>query len=571
MKSNIILGALICGAFLFNVPHTFGQFDAIKKRLGEKVEKALSGKGNGVLDNAVSMFEKKQPISTTFDDAIYEADILADFEPEEDEYQPLDIQPKAENGGYRLQSGLYSMNAKSFCLKGYTYGPSKGDGHLYAPLKGKKAGFVQTIIERYGQKPQTPQQDVQVLLWAIIAGADMNTLGTQHAKTLNTLFSTQELLTYKGKDWLSGVAEKEVFNLKQTLLGKVSPQLEKLIEADNKIKSMVRENKTFQEIEKIAVIAGVAPRDMVREVSKGRWSYHPNGYFVRFFPNGYSQTRVDVYVPFNDAVQTDSKGKAVALNNDARQLKEVIFNPSTMVASPANRPSQRIGVTPVPTDDINCWEAWVSKIPFNETSIENPIEDVDCSKSKVAWVVDNKLLACNPFEGRGFENIQFGNTYNKNSSNYHCYYVENTICDTTKCKNCTEEYVYKLMLESVQYAAPTDFKTSVSNCAITDVNIPCLEYNPIVTTVHPNMKAIINYTVSYQEMKYGRGGFVYPFTHSHFLHPGKVQRKVFTDGVKIKVATMGEGSGWLPENNLIYAKRTWGAVDNRIIGAFKCN
>ena len=297
-------------------------------------------------------FNQQSPISTTFDDAIYEASSLSGFEPDEEEYIPLDIQPKAETGGYILKSGLYTMNAKSFCLRGYTHGPSRGDGHLYAPLKGKKAGFVEQIIQRFGERPDVNQQDVQVLLWAIIAGADMNSLGDQHTKTLSQLFSTDELLLFQGKDWLNGLADEQVLELRRLANNsKVSPYLNGLIEADSRIRSMVRESRSFRDFEAVAVIAGAAPRtEMIREVSKGRWSYHPDGYFVRFFPNGYPQTRIDVYVPYEDEVQYDWRGAVSGLDRQSNTEKEVTFKPSSMTAMPANRASQRIGPSEAPTE-----------------------------------------------------------------------------------------------------------------------------------------------------------------------------------------------------------------------------
>lgn len=348
MKYNSPLLIILAVCNLLLPQPIFGQWDKLKKKVQEKASEVLAGENEGRVEKLIAKFERGQPISTTFDDAVYEADFLGDFEPNEIEYRPLDIQPKTENGGYRLKSGLYSMNAKSFCLRGYTHGPSKGDGHLYAPLKGKKADFVKSIIEHYAVKPEILQQDVQVLIWAIIAGADMNTLGEQHSKTLNALFSNEELLRLTAKGWAEGYAQKQFDELKGTIIGKTPPKLQELLDADEKIRSMVKGNKSFQEIEKIAIIAGVAPRDMVREVSKGRWSYHPDGFFVRFFPNGYPQTRIDVYVPFQNAVETDANGKAVSMNKEAKQSKEIVFNPSGMVASPANRPSQRVGVSPVP-------------------------------------------------------------------------------------------------------------------------------------------------------------------------------------------------------------------------------
>jgi hypothetical protein len=292
-------------------------------------------------------FNQQSPITTTFDDAIYEAPALHDFEPEEMEYRPMDIQPKAPGGGYILQSGVYTINAKSFCLRGYTHGPTRGDGHLYAPLKGQKADLIQAILERYGNQPNLDQRNIQVLLWAIISGADMNKLGEQHAATLHQLFSPQELLEFQGRDMLKGFAQDQLRTLKKMAIG--NTKLSKVLEADTEIRRLVVQNRPFEEIERIAILPGIAPaRDMVREVSKGRWSYHPNGFFVRFFPKGYPQTRVDVYVPHEGDLAFDAAGRPRIIENDTPKVKEVIFNPATMVASPANQSSQRIGTSDVP-------------------------------------------------------------------------------------------------------------------------------------------------------------------------------------------------------------------------------
>lgn len=332
--------------FLFGNSTLFAQIN-LQKMLnkGKKIKIPKIEKVNSFIKS----LNQKETISTSFDDAVYEVDFLYNFEPQDEEYRPLHLQPKAEPCGYQLKSGFYSMNAQSFCLRGYSYGPSKGDGHLFAPLKGRKSELITEIISKYGNKPHIPQKDIQVLLWAIIAGADMNELGTKYSQTLNELFTFDELLVYQGKDLLKGHANKSFAKFKQQALNNLSPELKNLLNAESKIRDMVYQNKTFQEIEKIAIIAGVAPKeDMIREVTKGRWSFHPSGYFIRFYPNGYAQTRVDIYVPHEGEVIFDNEGKVIGLGQEYLGSKEVVYNPSGMTAMPANRSSQRIGISPLP-------------------------------------------------------------------------------------------------------------------------------------------------------------------------------------------------------------------------------
>lgn len=303
---------------------------------------------NLLTNSAESIYQrisKDRAISTDFEHAKYEATFLTDFEPTAEEYRPLSIQPQDENGNYELSSGLYLMTAKSFCLKAGTHGPSRGDGHLYAPLKGKQANFVEAILQRYSQHPEISQRNIQTLLWAIVAGADLNKLANNHQRTLEQLFSVEERIKYQGGTKLRNFALQQLNQIKP----KLDIHLQKIIEADNKIRSMVTQNMAYQQLESVAILSGVAPRDLlVREVSKGRWSYHPDGYFIRFFPQGYRQSQVDIYVPKRDAVKIAGMNNAVAIDPTAVDDQKVRVNLAANVAAPANRGGQRIGYTPIP-------------------------------------------------------------------------------------------------------------------------------------------------------------------------------------------------------------------------------
>jgi hypothetical protein len=369
----------------FTLPNPF--------KKGESIDFSKVGVFQKNIDKAIQNFHQKSPVSTSFDDAIYEVEALSAYEPSEEAYRRLDIQAKSALGGYKLRSGLYTMNARSFCLRSGTYGPSRGDGHLYAPLKGKKSDFVQAVLKRYGENPHIPQQKIQVLLWAIVAGSDMNNLGTQHMNTLNELFSFEEMLEYKGKDWLKGIADKELNLFRQRLMKKVPDQIQRMIQSDNLIRDLVRQNHTYREIEKVAVWAGVAPaEDMIREVSKGRWSFHPDGFFVRFFPRGYQQTRIDVWVPFEGSIERDANGRITGVNENTGIVKEVLFNPSDMVATPANRSSQRIGLSSVPLNpcgentsgDISlAWKEKARNMLLNFSDEEVINQPITCLYAKV--------------------------------------------------------------------------------------------------------------------------------------------------------------------------------------------
>lgn len=303
------------------------------------------------------------PVSTNFDHARYELDLLSDFGPTEQEYAQLAAQPRNADGGYILRPGAYTMEARSFCLLAGTHGPSRGDGHLYAPLQGKSADFVQQILRRYGQNPEVSQQKVQVLLWAVIAGADMNTLAQEHQKTLSQLFTIGDLARFKAQHTAAGYVRKGVSNFS----GAVRTQLAPVLEAESKMRDLVqRANVAYADFERIAMLPGAAPEaDMVRQVSKGRWSYHPDGYFGRYFPNGYPRTRIDVLVPGETEDEVDETGRVMALNYPGLGRIEFEYARETYAAGSRDGFSQYIGlVTGLRVNDSLQMLAKPLELPF---------------------------------------------------------------------------------------------------------------------------------------------------------------------------------------------------------------
>jgi hypothetical protein len=299
----------------------------IMRDLGSKVKEVVADKMG---DKAMSDWLSNAPVSTGFDQAIYEVGFLSDFEPSEEDYAMLASQPYHKTEGFMLSPGAYTMQTRSFCLKAGTYGPSHGDGHLYAPLKGKSADFVQQILWRYGQNPQVPQGKVQVLLWAVIAGADMNTLADEHQQTLYQLFTIGDLARFKAKHSATSYARTKIAEFSVGMRTRLAPALE----AESKMRDMVRRaNVAYDEFERVAMLSGEAPmEDMVRQVSRGRWSYHPDGYFVRYFPNGYKQTRVDVFVPEEIVEEMDSMDRIVAFQDPLLGRIELEYNPEIYAA-----------------------------------------------------------------------------------------------------------------------------------------------------------------------------------------------------------------------------------------------
>ncbi|MCB4235300.1 hypothetical protein LDL59_09910 [Kaistella anthropi] len=133
-------------------------FDALKDVAKKKVtENATNLVGENV-KNAVT----EEAITTNFKDCDTQNIKSPEFASEKN-FKTLCSADFTEKG-YVLTPGYYEIELKSFCLKAGTYAPSKGDGYLYAPLKGPKEELVSKLVKNWYNHSEIEQTDVQALL-----------------------------------------------------------------------------------------------------------------------------------------------------------------------------------------------------------------------------------------------------------------------------------------------------------------------------------------------------------------------------------------------------------------------
>jgi hypothetical protein len=102
--------------------------------------------------------------------------------------------------------------------------------------------------------------------------------------------------------------------------------LRQIAQAEAQLRQMMTTpGASFAEMERVAVLSGAAPLgEGSRNVPSGRWSLHPDGYYVRYLPSGYSSTRVEIWVPQG----SPAVGKE--------------YDPATHIAVPGNTARQRL-------------------------------------------------------------------------------------------------------------------------------------------------------------------------------------------------------------------------------------
>jgi len=283
-------------------------------------EAQLGGLGDKLLKGKDPLQIKKPPITTSLEDAKWEAVDKDGFTPGEAEKSLMSLQ-RTPNGGFVLQPGYYSMQTQSYCLKAGTHGPGGGDGYLFAPPLGPMEEIVMSVIRNSVNRPEIHQHDIQVLLWSVIAKAKYENLDHKIKVVAAQLLTPKQLASINrtGLDIIPA-------SVQQKAMDEAPAPLRAVLEAEARLRQMLTTPGTsFAEMERVAVLSGAAPLgEGSRDVPSGRWSLHPDGYYVRYLPSGYSSTRVEIWVPQG----SPSVGKE--------------FDPATHIAVPGNTARQRL-------------------------------------------------------------------------------------------------------------------------------------------------------------------------------------------------------------------------------------
>lgn len=259
------------------------------------------------------------PITTSLSDARWGDPSKDGFTPREAQRSLLTLQ-RTPNGGFVLRPGYYQMSVQSYCLKAGTHGPGGGEGYLYAPPKGPAEDAVMSIVRNSVSHPEIRQQDIQQLLWAIIARAKFEDLSSELKAVAARLLTPRQLaaLNRNALDVLTGPAA-------QRLLGGLPAPLRAVAQAEASLRQMLTAGGSYADMERAAVLAGMAPEGPgSQDVPSGRWSAHPDGYYVRYLPSAYYNTVVEIWVP---------QGSPAA----GRE-----FDPATHIAVPGNTARQRL-------------------------------------------------------------------------------------------------------------------------------------------------------------------------------------------------------------------------------------
>lgn len=233
--------------------------------------------------------------------------------------------PRDDAGGFVLTPGAWTATLETYCLFAGKPGPRTGDGYLYSPtLAGTHAPLVRRILERASRDPEIPQQDIQSLIWAILSHARYSSLAPGPRRAADVLLSTAERATIE-----AAVKDRASQAVLDRLLPRLPEPLRELMATQARLRELLVTGASYAD----QAATAVPDRDPVptptdRDVPVSRWSM-VGSYLVRFRPDSYQQTRVDVLLPEPGEVVRDTFGRITAIRGDGGFAAEVEYDDQT--------------------------------------------------------------------------------------------------------------------------------------------------------------------------------------------------------------------------------------------------
>ncbi|TAK17158.1 MAG: hypothetical protein EPO35_03710 [Acidobacteria bacterium] len=251
---------------------------------------------------------------------------LPALDPDEDDdltFGDMRSLPRDASGAYTLKPGAWQMTVQSFCLLAGTTGPSKGDGYLYAPLAGPRAGIINDILDHSAAHMEIPQEDIQSLLWAILARARFSQLTPELQKAASALLTRTQIATIE-----ADASERITSAIRDQVIARLPQPAAAIFDAESRLRDALATGASYEEQARLAVRDGEPePQDGDRDVPEGRWSIAGN-YLIRFLPSDYTKTTIQVMVPEPIATTLDSKQRIVATRSPDGWATEAVYDDS---------------------------------------------------------------------------------------------------------------------------------------------------------------------------------------------------------------------------------------------------
>jgi hypothetical protein len=263
---------------------------------------------------------KEAPLTTEFTDTLCLDTLPASIEPKA--FKPLTSLERTDDGSFVLKTGIFEAYVQSYSLDPGEHTPNRVAGFYPAPIKGERAKVIGDVLKQIELHPDVPQSDVQQLLWAIVAGTYLEKMPPAVQQTAAKILTREMLGQVQGSVAASN-ADKSLLNMINRRLAGAQTKQSRSGQDSGSADTQSGKGGTGSQSQSAL---GEGP------VVRGTWAQMSGGFYVRYLPEGYAKTRVQVIV--SDA--------AVAKADSANPL---LFDPTRFIAVNSDTPAQRLGIT----------------------------------------------------------------------------------------------------------------------------------------------------------------------------------------------------------------------------------
>jgi len=266
---------------------------------------------------------KANALTTSFADTIHLDTLPPTIEPKA--FKPLTGLDRTDDGAFILKVGMYEAYVQSYTLDMGDINATKPGGYYPAPIKGTKAKIVASLLKQVELHPDVPQPDIQNLILAIVQNIDLEKMPPQIQQTAARVLPRDTLMQMQGATQAKA--------LEQTLMGLINQRLSKDKNAMQNLQKMKDAQAQMQQNAGQNSSPDFHTEAVMTEpVARGTWAEMPGGFYVRYLPDGYAKTRLQLIVPSEALAQADPKSP-------------LTFDPTQYLAVLGIAPGERIGIT----------------------------------------------------------------------------------------------------------------------------------------------------------------------------------------------------------------------------------
>jgi hypothetical protein len=269
------------------------------------------------------------PLSTSVADTIHLSILPPGIEPQE--FEPLLKLPRNDQGAFILKAGIFEAYVESFSLEPYDPGTPRGMAFFPAPIKGRTAKVISDTLKYAELHPDVQQAWIQNFLGLTVYGKHIEEMPALTQQAAAKILPKETLALIHGASQARKLGKILLQQLgRQAGAGnpKAAQEITGAITKEKQIDQAVGVTTTLGALKNNAASVGIAADSAPR----GSWVEMPGGFYVRYLPESYVRTKVQVIVPEAAMEHVDAKAP-------------LTFDPTQYLAVHVGTPAQRLGIS----------------------------------------------------------------------------------------------------------------------------------------------------------------------------------------------------------------------------------